>query len=162
VISWSAGPVLSAQTPPKFPDGPVSSRRWPCRLVVKPTLAGVVADGLERSLTLQRQCDALAEGRAVVVLQWGKTDSQSRALAQMELRDGVVVAWIHIPPVPEAVEHVGHELQHVLEMVRGVDFDAEAKRPGSGVWRAFGGFETKAAVDAGRRVARELRDFKRP
>jgi hypothetical protein len=128
---------------------------------VKPTLLDVVADGLERSPTLQRLCHALAEARAVVALQWGTSDSQSRALGRMQVRDGVVVAWIHIPPVPEAIEHVGHELQHVLEKVRGLDFEAEAKRRNSGVWRAFGGFETQAAIDAGRHVAREVRESKR-
>ena len=79
----------------------------------------------------------------------------------MEVRDGVVVAWIHIPPVPEAIEHIGHELQHVLEKVRGLDFEAAAERPGSGVWRAFRGFETQAAIDAGRQVAKEVKDSRR-
>jgi hypothetical protein len=79
----------------------------------------------------------------------------------MEVRDGVVVAWIYIPPVAEAIEHVGHELHHVLEKVGGLDFDAEARRPGSGVWRASGGFETQAAIDTGRQVAPEVQASKR-
>jgi hypothetical protein len=133
--------------------------RWPCRLVVKPTLLGVVEDGWERSPTLRRQCDELAEASTIVVLEWDTTtDSQSRAKTQIDLRDGVVVAMIFIPPVPEAIELVAHELQHVLERVRRVDFEAESKRPGSGVWQAFGGYETKAAIDAGRQVAKELRN----
>ncbi len=136
-------------------------RRWPCQVVVKPTLLGTFEDGWERSPTLRRQCDELAAARAVVALQWGVTDSQSRALTHMEVRDGVVVAWSRIPPDPEAIEHIGHELQHVLEKVRGVDFEAEAKRPGSGVWRAFGGFETQGAIDVGRQVAREVSASKR-
>ncbi len=138
-----------------------SLRRWPCRVVVRPTLLGVFEQGWERSPTLQRQCAELAAVGAVVALQWGATESQSRALTHMEVRDGVVVAWIHIPPVREAIEHVGHELQHVLEKVRGLDFETAAKRPGSGVWRAFGGFETQAAIDAGRQVAKEVSDSRR-
>lgn len=155
-----SGPALSAQGSSR--GGEVSPLPWHCRLVVEGTLRDVVADGLERSHTLRRQCEALAEARAVMALQWGTTDSQSRARAHMMVRDGVVVAWIHIPPVPEAIEHLGHELQHVLEKAGGLDFEAEAKRPGSGVWRAFGGFETQAAIDAGRQVAREVRESKRP
>ena len=150
--------LLSAQ---ESSGRPVRLPPWPCRLVVKPTLLDVVVDGFKRSPTLQRQCDELAAARAVVALQWGTTDSQSRAISHMDLRDGVVVAWVHIPPVTEAIEYVGHELQHVLEKVRGLDFAAEAKRPGSGVWRAFGGFETEAAIDAGRQVAQEVRESKR-
>ena len=135
---------------------------WPCRLVVKPTLVGVVEDGWEVSATLRRQCEELAAARAVVVLQWGPTDSQSRALSKMDVQDGVVVAQITIPPVSDAIELVAHELQHVLEKVRGLDFKGEAGRPGSGVWRAFGGYETQAAIDAGRQVAKEAREARRP
>jgi hypothetical protein len=74
----------------------------------------------------------------------------------MGRQDGVVVAYVAVPPVEEAVGYVAHELQHVLERIRGVDFAAESKRPGSGVWRAVGGYETQAAVDAGRQVWREV------
>jgi hypothetical protein len=137
----------SAQTP-----------RRPCRLVVKPTLERVVDDGLERSPTLRRQCDELAAARAVVAMEWGRTDSQSRAISRMEVHDGVVVAVVSIPPVAEAIELVAHELQHVIERTRGLDFEAESKRPGSGVWRAFGGWETQTAIDVGRQVAREVRE----
>ena len=62
-----------------------------------------------------------------------------------------------IPPVRDAIELVGHELHHVVEHVRGIDLNAAADRPGSGVWRAFGGIETQAAIDAGRQVAKEVR-----
>jgi len=48
--------------------------------------------------------------------------------------------------------------KHVIEKTRGVDVETEAKRPGSGVWRAFGGYETQAAIDVSRRVAQELRE----
>jgi hypothetical protein len=129
--------------------------------VVKPTLLGAVEDGWMRSATLRRQCDELAAARAVVSLEWGATDSQSHAVTTMNVHDGVVVARARIPPVRDAVVLVAHELQHVLERIRGLDFEAEADRSGSGVWRAFGGYETQAAIDAGRQVARELRDTPR-
>jgi hypothetical protein len=133
--------------------------RWPCRLVVKPTLLGVIEGGWERSPTLRRLCEALAEAGAVVTLEWGPMpDSQSRARAHLDRRGGVAVARIVVPPVPEAVELVAHELQHVLEWARGLDYETESKRPGSGVWRAFAGFETTAAIEAGRQVGKELRD----
>jgi hypothetical protein len=132
---------------------------WPCRLIVKPTLLGAIEDGLRRSATLQRQCRELAELRAIVVLEWGKTDSQSRAISRMNFADdGILVAKVVIPPVSEAVELVAHELEHVIEKARGVDFEVESRRRGSGVWRAYGGFETQRAIDAGRQVAKELRE----
>ena len=142
-------------------ESPVSTSRRPCRLVVKPTLEGVVDDGLERSPTFRRLCDDLAAARAVVALEWGRTDSQSRAISRIDVHDGVVVAVVSIPPVAEAIELVAHELQHVLERTRGLDFEAESKRPGSGVWRAFGGWETQTAIDVGRQVANEVREARR-
>jgi hypothetical protein len=129
---------------------------------VKPTLLGVVEDGWHRSPTFRRQCEDLAAARAVVVLEWGTTDSQSRAISRMEVHDGVVVANVTIPPVPEALELVAHELQHVLEKAGGMDHELEANRPGSGVWRAFGGYETQAAIDVGRQVWTEVRERGRP
>jgi hypothetical protein len=151
----SDGDAVSAQSANK----PARVSMWPCRLIVKPTLLEAVEDGFRRSATLQRQCRELAELRAIVVLEWGKTDSQSRAISRMNFaEDGILVAKIAIPPVSEAVELVAHELEHVIEKSRGVDFEAESKRRGSGVWRAYGGFETQRAIDAGRQVAKELRE----
>jgi hypothetical protein len=44
----------------------------------------------------------------------------------------------------------------VIEQTRELDYAVEAKRAGSGVWLAFGGYETQAAVDVSRQVTREL------
>lgn len=141
------------------PWPPARIPAWPCRLVVKPTLLGVVADGWERSATFRRQCRELALAKAVVELKWGHLDSQSRAVTEMGVdTDGVLVARVSIPPVSEALELIAHELEHLLEKASGLDYISEAKRPGSGVWRAFGGFETQRAIDAGRRVRAELRN----
>ena len=52
--------------------------------------------------------------------------------------------------------NLGNEL---LERVRGLDHKSEARKTGSGVWRSDGGrevYETQAAIDAGRHVAKEL------
>jgi hypothetical protein len=51
---------------------------------------------------------------------------------------------------------LAHELQHVIEKARGLDVEAEAKRPDSGVWKAAGGYETQGAVAVSRQVAAEL------
>jgi hypothetical protein len=143
-------------------DKPAQVSVWPCRLIVKPTLLGAIEDGFRRSATLQRQCRELAELRAIVALEWGKTDSQSRAISRMNFAEhGILVAKIVIPPVSEAIELVAHELEHVIEKARGVDFEAESRRRGSGVWRASGGFETQRAIDAGRQVPKELRETRK-
>lgn len=141
-------------------DSPGHVNPWPCRLVVKPTLHGVVKKAWPRSPTLQRQCHDLLDARAVVVLEWGtNNDSLVRARTKMNLTDdGVVVAHVSVPPVSEAMPLVAHELEHVIELAQGVDYVAESKRPGSGVWETHGIYETQRAIDAERQVARELRD----
>ena len=70
----------------------------------------------------------------------------------------MVAAVVRIPPLGDTIVLLAHELQHVIERTRGLDLAAEAGRPGSGVWKAFGGYETQAAVDVTRQVTQELRD----
>ena len=90
-------------------------------------------------------------------------DRPSRALsfnARTVLRhqDGSLVsAQVYLNPSPDAAELIAHELEHVLEQVDGVDLQAQA---GNGVvWKSGdGAFETRRAIEAGRRVAREIRD----
>jgi hypothetical protein len=111
---------------------------------------------MERSETIRRKCDELATARAVVVLEWGAMDSQSHARTAMGVRDGVVVATVKLPPLGDTIVLMAHELQHVIELTRGLDFPAEAERAGSGVWRTRGGYETQAAIDVSRQVAKDL------
>ena len=136
---------------------------WPCRLVVNPPLSGIVEKAWRRSPTLQRQCLDLLATRAVVVLEWGiSKDSLVRASSEMKFSDdGVVVAHVSVPPVRDAMPLVAHELEHVIELAQGVDYAAESKRPGSGIWETHGVFETQRALDAEHEVARELRDKSR-
>jgi hypothetical protein len=151
--------VFSEQQDP----APVRVPPWPCRLVVKPTLLGVVEEGWQRSATFRQQCLELADASSVVVLEWRQTrDSQSRASARMGTNSaGVVVGRVYIPPVGHAVELVAHELEHVLERTRGQDLATESRRHGSGVWHAFDGFESQRAIDIGRQVAREVDQSRR-
>jgi hypothetical protein len=151
--------VFSEQQDP----APVRVPPWPCRLVVKPTLLGVVEEGWERSPTFRQQCRELGDASSVVVLEWRKThDSQSRASTRMGKNStGVIVARVYIPPVGYAIELVAHELEHVLEWTRGQDPAMESRRRGSGVWQAFDGFESQRAIDIGGQVAREVDQSRR-
>jgi hypothetical protein len=74
----------------------------------------------------------------------------------MVVRDGVVVATVKLPPLGETIVLMAHELQHVIEKTRGLDFPVEAKRAGSGVGQTLGGYETQGAFDVSRQVAKEL------
>lgn len=138
-------------------DRPARISRWPCRLIAAPTVRKLIDAAWDRSETVRQQCEDLAAARAVVVVQWGSGDSQTHATTEMAVRDGVVVATIRVPPFGDSIVLLAHELEHVVEKTRGVDFEAEVDRPGARVWRASGGYETQAAVDVSRRVAQELR-----
>jgi hypothetical protein len=153
-----AGPA--AQSGPPVTAKPPRVDRWPCRIVAaSTTLREAFEQGWERSKTIRGQCEELAAARAVVALEWVvATDSLSHAKTRMALRGGVVAATVGIPPVGETMVLLAHELQHVIEKTRGLDLDREAKRPGSGVWKAVGGYETHAAIDVSRQVAAELRE----
>lgn len=158
-----AGIAHASASSGQHDPGAVRIPPWPCRLIVKPTLLDVVEDGWERSPTLRRQCRELAEARSVVVLEWHTSlDSQSRAITRIGTDPGgAVVATVSVPPVTHAIELVAHELEHVLEKTRGLDLAAESRRHGSGVWKAFGGFESQQAIDVGRQVAREVGESRR-
>jgi len=125
---------------------------------MKPPLRDVVEKGWQRSPTLQRQCRDLANVGAVVELPWGRrSDSGLRAVTNMKLTaDGIVVAHVSVPPESNVLVLVAHELEHVIERAQGVDHAAESKRSGSGVWEIHGVFETQRAIDAERRMAKEL------
>lgn len=161
-VVWTLVGNTSAFSEQQDPT-PVRIPPWPCRLVVKPTLLGVVEEGWERSPTLRQQCRELGDASSVVVLEWRQTrDSQSRASTRMGTNiAGVVVARVYVPPVGHAIELVAHELEHVLEKTRGQDLATESRRRGSGVWQAFDGFESQRAIDIGRQVAREVDQSRR-
>jgi hypothetical protein len=150
---------VSAQSSRETGATPVRISRWPCRIIAAESLRDTFDKGWEHSPTIRRQCEELASARAVVVVEWGSSDSQSHAKTGMTVRDGVVVATVRIPPLGDTIVLLAHELQHVVEKTRGLDVEAEAGRLGSGVWRTFGGYETQAAVDVSRQVAQELRDL---
>jgi hypothetical protein len=75
-------------------------------------------------------------------------------------RRGAAPRPFRIPAVGETIVLLAHELQHVVEKTRGLDFEAESQRPRCGVWKAAGGYETQGAVDVTGQVSRELREAK--
>jgi hypothetical protein len=157
-VAGSPIAARAAQSNPPHSEQPVRISRWPCRIVAPPSVRKVMDRGWDRSETIRRQCNELAAARAVVALEWGTTDSQSHAATTIGIHGGVVTATVRLPALGDTVVLLAHELHHVLERTRGLDLAVEAERPGSGVWRTSGGYETQGAVDVSRQVARELRD----
>ena len=125
--------------------------------------AAVLHPALEKmrlsSPIFRRQCRRLAGAshlRVNLLLEELSRRPSYRARAAMEYRSGLLVSvTIHLTSFDEPVELIAHELEHVLEQLDGVDLEADV-RTGT-VWkREDGAFETRRAIEVGRRVARDV------
>ena len=74
----------------------------------------------------------------------------------MKYRNGRLLSVdIHLTTLDDSIEFIAHELEHVIEQLDAVDLDAQT-RTGT-VWkREDGAFETRRAIEIGKRVAREV------
>jgi hypothetical protein len=141
-----------------------SATGWPCQLqlIVTAELRAFVDEAWERSATFREQCRKLATARPVVTVHVASSQELYRADTRMRVfEDGTMLARVRVRPTSAVVELIAHELEHVLERLDGVNLLMESRRSGSGVTVSGGAFETRRAADAGRRVAREVRDASR-
>jgi Tol biopolymer transport system component len=93
---------------------------------------------------------------SVLVEDLPRPSASFKARTLLRYQDGLLVsAQVYLKPSLDAPEFIAHELEHILEQLDGVDLQAQA---GNGVvWKAGdGAFETRRAIEAGRRVAREI------
>ena len=115
----------------------------------------------QSSPTFRRQCSRLAAGTGLRVRVLVE-DRPGRALSVdartvLTHQDGsLTVAHVYLKPSLNAAELIAHEIEHILEQLDGVDLKAQA---GNGaVWKSGDEeFETRRAIEAGRRVADEIR-----
>jgi hypothetical protein len=112
-----------------------------------------------QSLTFRRQCAKLAEHPPVTVsidLAVGVRNT-SGARATVQRRGARLEVAIHVDlRRPERfVEHVAHELEHVLEQLDGTDLPRLARQGVEGVVLEAARYETARARAIGRAVARE-------
>lgn len=141
---------------------PASAHPWPCHLTVTGELRAIAELVWEQSPTFREQCGKLAASGAVMIVHPTSTRITFRAETRIGVtQDGIALAIARVRPSRRTIEHIAHELEHVLEYIEGVNFIWEARRGGSGVRLVGGAYETPRAVDAGRRVAREVREFVR-
>ena len=128
------------------------------------TAAAFFQADLERiwlsSPTFRRQCRRLASAphlRVNLLLEdLARRPSSYHARAAMRRQKGVLVSVeIHIARFDDPVELIAHEIEHVVEQLDEIDL---AIHVGSGnVWkREDGAFETRRAIEVGRRVARDV------
>ena len=136
--------------------------RPPINLRVDPLIQPVVDRMWQASPTFHRQCRRLAAepDLQVTVSREDEPTRSSFANARTALTfeaNVPVAAHVFLKTTVNGPELIAHELEHILEQLDGVDLRAQS---GNGaVWSSDrASFETRRAIEAGRRVAREIID----
>ena len=158
--SLSIVTFLTLFTSNTFGMSTTSARPWPCPLTVTGELRAVAELAWTHSPTFRDQCLKLAAGNATMIVEpASSSDGTLRAQTRiLRTHDGVTLARARVRPGAHTVELIAHELEHVVEYLEGVKFLMEAQRGTSRVSLSAGTYETRRAMDAGRRVAKEVRD----
>ena len=118
----------------------------------------------DRSPAFRAQCEriARADNLRVRVRIDTSIPSRCRAFTVVQRRGHEIHADVHLPPSAALTELVGHEFEHVIEQIEGLDLRRLARVKRSGVHEVEGGvFETDRAQAAGRVVAAEVSDHRR-
>ena len=135
---------------------------WPCRVLAGADMLPFVQRAWDKSATFREQCRKLAAAGAVIHLRASSEKGFSGAAAQIgRSPEGLMVAHVRVRLGASTVGLIAHELEHVLERIEGVNHMIEARRGTSKVWWVGGAYETRRAVDAGRRVAGEVEEAMR-
>lgn len=134
---------------------------------VDPSARRLVSEGIRRSYTIARLIDAIEHGNVVVYVHVapppdGLPTSQTQLMGPGTKGWRYVSVWIDEPLLPlRRLEMLGHELQHVAEIVEARDVtDADSlrrlyERIGYSSWHEHA-FETRGAIVAQLRVGQEL------
>ena len=127
------------------------------------TAGAVFQTALERmwqsSPTFRRQCRRLSTApylRVNLLLDDLARRPSYNARAAMKRQRGVLVSVdIYLTRIEDPVELIAHEIEHVVEQLDEIDLEVHV---GSGnVWkREDGAFETRRAIEVGRRVAHDV------
>src|SRR5262245_5405053 len=127
----------------------------PPNLILSRQVRPVVEDVWRRSPTFRLQCERISQARWLrVSLSFVvRTVPVARYRAQTFIDKGTGTARIEIYTPQNIVELIGHEFEHVVEQIEGVNLAALAAEDGDQALRhADGGFETARALKAGRKV----------
>ena len=133
----------------------------PPNLSVPSLYRSVLETMLARSPMFRRQCLRLASAPHLEVLVRVLHPNGGRVRARGQIRpegDGRIAVLIEIDPADDFVELLAHELEHVIEQLDGIDLQAKAALPDSGVRQcADRAFETERARRIGTVVALQAR-----
>lgn len=161
-IEWWAGvtAVLLLMFGGTIAAEPQQCRRTlPANIEVAHDLARVLERIYRRSATFRAQCEriASADNLRVTIRIDTAIPSRCRAYTIVQRRGYDIVADVRLPPTNGLIELIGHEFEHLLEQIEGLDLKRLARIKGSGVREIEREvFETDRAQVAGRLVAAEM------
>jgi len=136
-----------------------SPSRLPPNLVLPAIARPLVTSMWTLSPTFRRQCARLAEHPEVLVridLLVGVHNGLASSLVERGYGEYRVSVEIDVNKSALYVEHIAHELEHVLEAVDGTDLPRLSRQRVNGVINLGGSYETARAQSVGRIVAREV------
>jgi len=124
------------------------------------TLEPVILKLLDRSPTFRQQCRRIVDAhhlRLVVRLIFPTGSFPVRATVRRS-PVGRFQGWIDLTTVPTRyAEWIGHEFEHIIEHLDGVDIRERARRRDGAYEVTAGLFETRRASEAGSRIAQEFK-----
>lgn len=138
----------------------------PPNVVMPKYLKPILQRMIERSRTFRLQCQKIGSAtqlRIAIELVPRLSDCQCRALSNIKrYGTGFVLIKIQIiVPNIHLVEVIGHEFEHALEQIEGLDLRMLASTQSKYVYKsASGGFETKRAMRAGSTIEQEFYFFR--
>jgi len=147
------GPTLGEGLPPDFP-----TKIW-----VQPALRELVSQMWLESPTFRRQglrVQATDKIQVQLRIDPGLVDNPSHR-AMCELRtysSGAIIARLSVGPV-KITELIGHEMEHVIERLDGVQVERETRHGKPGIYemdRFRQRYETDRAIRVGRQVMAEM------
>jgi hypothetical protein len=138
-------------------------RLLPPNIQVEANLRPIVVQMLARSRTLRRQCLRIAASpatRVSVAISIAPMEGGARARSfARRYESGLLIVDVRIPPASrDFAELLAHELEHVTELIDGVDFRSLAAARGARVVQkeSGGSFESDRARNAGIAAAAEV------
>jgi len=148
--------LLLLAAPPVHAQGEICGPKVPANIDAG-QLAPKVIDLLARSETFRRQCRRIAASRVLritlgISLQPAATYRALTVLDRYEA--GALRADVRLVFGENYVEMLGHEFEHVLEQVDGVNLRSEVSH-GEARILIDGAYETRRATEAGLQVLRE-------
>ncbi len=127
-------------------------------------LARVIRRIYDRSPAFRAQCQRIASAHNLRVRVRIDTSipTRCRAFTIVQRQGHDIRADVHLPPTNGLTELLGHEFEHLIEQIEGLDLKRLARVKGSGVHEAEGQvFETDRAQAAGRVVEAEASNHRR-